>query len=310
MPRASARQHIVSVATPNAISRQPRSPVNDMTWVALVVAMLGIRAPWGPATTEQRFLRSCFSLSCYCASGLCAWPSVSGASNSGCRWRSWKGSDTDVDSRKQQQTLAHHPYPIVRVACRYCGRRGRYHLHRLIETHGREMRMDKCEQGARNSRRPQPIGPLTQDQSGDTNAATTQCYKFHADRAPQRCLQCPDGEMCCIMNQVQTVLGQSRAGKVRLLSVSIFWSDALHLRHLGTRRRRPFRAGGDGPVRHRRGDREPRARRRTPEDHREDQPALADARGSPARLAGGAARHGHRLASASSRSTARPPTCW
>ena len=38
--------------------------------------------------------------------------------------------------------------------------------------------------------------------------------------------------------------------------------DALHVRHLGARRRRRLRAGGDGPVRHRRGDREPGARQR------------------------------------------------
>ena len=68
------------------------------------------------------------------------------------------------------------------------------------------------------------------------------------------------------------------------------------LRHLGARRRRRLRAGGHGLVRHRRGDRQPGARRCTSADHRKDQPPLADARGSPASLAGGAARHRHRLA--------------
>jgi hypothetical protein len=36
----------------------------------------------------------------------------------------------------QQQTLARYPYPVVCVACRYCPRRGRYHLERLIATCG------------------------------------------------------------------------------------------------------------------------------------------------------------------------------
>lgn len=36
----------------------------------------------------------------------------------------------------QWQTLARYPYPIVRVACRYCTRRGQYRLERLIGIHG------------------------------------------------------------------------------------------------------------------------------------------------------------------------------
>ena len=36
---------------------------------------------------------------------------------------------------EERQTLAHYPYPVVRVACRYCERRGQYRLERLIETY-------------------------------------------------------------------------------------------------------------------------------------------------------------------------------
>jgi hypothetical protein len=34
------------------------------------------------------------------------------------------------------QTLARYPWPVVRVACRYCARRGQYRLERLIEIYG------------------------------------------------------------------------------------------------------------------------------------------------------------------------------
>ena len=37
---------------------------------------------------------------------------------------------------KGRETLTRYPYPIVRVACRYCKRRGRYRLERLIEIYG------------------------------------------------------------------------------------------------------------------------------------------------------------------------------
>jgi hypothetical protein len=38
----------------------------------------------------------------------------------------------------ERQTLARYPYPVVRVACRYCDRRGQYRLERLIELYGRD----------------------------------------------------------------------------------------------------------------------------------------------------------------------------
>jgi hypothetical protein len=37
---------------------------------------------------------------------------------------------------QDRETLARYPYPIVRVACRYCKRRGRYRLDRLVEVYG------------------------------------------------------------------------------------------------------------------------------------------------------------------------------
>jgi hypothetical protein len=43
-----------------------------------------------------------------------------------------------VNTPEERQTLARYPYPVVRVACRYCERRGQYRLERLIETHGRD----------------------------------------------------------------------------------------------------------------------------------------------------------------------------
>jgi hypothetical protein len=45
---------------------------------------------------------------------------------------------TDVTGPDRRQTLAYYPWPIVRVACRYCPRRGQYRLERLIEVHGRD----------------------------------------------------------------------------------------------------------------------------------------------------------------------------
>ena len=38
----------------------------------------------------------------------------------------------------KRETLARYPYPIVRVACRYCKRRGRYRLESLIAIYGRD----------------------------------------------------------------------------------------------------------------------------------------------------------------------------
>jgi hypothetical protein len=36
----------------------------------------------------------------------------------------------------ERQALARYPYPVMRVACRYCQRRGRYRLERLIAAYG------------------------------------------------------------------------------------------------------------------------------------------------------------------------------
>jgi hypothetical protein len=47
---------------------------------------------------------------------------------------------TDPDER---QTLARCPYPIVRVACRYCRRLGQYRLERLIAVQGRDTTLDQ-----------------------------------------------------------------------------------------------------------------------------------------------------------------------
>jgi hypothetical protein len=43
----------------------------------------------------------------------------------------------------EYETLARYPWAIVRVACRYCGRRGRYQLDRLLETYGREATIEE-----------------------------------------------------------------------------------------------------------------------------------------------------------------------
>jgi hypothetical protein len=40
--------------------------------------------------------------------------------------------------REEPNTLAHYPWPIVSVACRYCSRRGQYRIESLIATFGRE----------------------------------------------------------------------------------------------------------------------------------------------------------------------------
>jgi hypothetical protein len=41
-----------------------------------------------------------------------------------------------VTGQDERQALARYPYPIVRVACRYCPRSGQYHLERLIAAYG------------------------------------------------------------------------------------------------------------------------------------------------------------------------------
>jgi hypothetical protein len=43
-----------------------------------------------------------------------------------------------VSDPGERQTLEHYPYPIVRVACRHCPRRGQYRIERLIAAYGRE----------------------------------------------------------------------------------------------------------------------------------------------------------------------------
>lgn len=40
--------------------------------------------------------------------------------------------------REEPNILAHYPWPIVSVACRYCSRRGQYRIESLIATFGRE----------------------------------------------------------------------------------------------------------------------------------------------------------------------------
>ena len=44
----------------------------------------------------------------------------------------------EVTSPDGRQILARYPWPMVRVACRYCDRRGQYRLERLIDIYGRD----------------------------------------------------------------------------------------------------------------------------------------------------------------------------
>jgi hypothetical protein len=44
---------------------------------------------------------------------------------------------------EEWRTLARYPYPIVRVGCRYCRRRGQYRLERLIDMYGRDATFDE-----------------------------------------------------------------------------------------------------------------------------------------------------------------------
>jgi hypothetical protein len=82
-----------------------------------------------PALNKETLLRSgsCSIRPCVLASG---------ALNCACRWRSWNGQGSDVAWSRDSETLGRYPYPVVRIACRYCKRRGRYQLVRLVETHG------------------------------------------------------------------------------------------------------------------------------------------------------------------------------
>jgi hypothetical protein len=43
-----------------------------------------------------------------------------------------------VTAREERNRLAHYPWPVVSVACRYCDRRGQYRIESLIATYGRE----------------------------------------------------------------------------------------------------------------------------------------------------------------------------
>jgi hypothetical protein len=61
-----------------------------------------------------------------------------------------------------QDTLGRYPYPIVRIACRYCRRRGQYRLEHLVRKYGanadlvdvlRNISADCALAGNRTSRR-------------------------------------------------------------------------------------------------------------------------------------------------------------
>jgi hypothetical protein len=41
-----------------------------------------------------------------------------------------------VTAREERNRLAHYPWPVVSVACRYCDRRGQYRIESLIATYG------------------------------------------------------------------------------------------------------------------------------------------------------------------------------
>jgi hypothetical protein len=58
--------------------------------------------------------------------------------SSGCRRRNSKPDGIDVTGRDVRNTLADYPWPMVRVACRYCDRRGRYRIESLIARYGHE----------------------------------------------------------------------------------------------------------------------------------------------------------------------------
>ena len=44
---------------------------------------------------------------------------------------------------EERDTLGRFPFPVARVACRYCPRRGRYRLESLIEKYGRGAAFDE-----------------------------------------------------------------------------------------------------------------------------------------------------------------------
>jgi len=76
-----------------------------------------------------------------------------------------------VKPPEQRQTLAHYPYPVVRLACRYCQRRGQYRLERLIETYGRDITFEQlltslsadCTRAADRTSRPSCRGAYLPD---------------------------------------------------------------------------------------------------------------------------------------------------
>jgi hypothetical protein len=49
-----------------------------------------------------------------------------------------RGGINHVTGHDERNILAHYPWPIVCVACRYCDRRGQYRIESLIATYGRE----------------------------------------------------------------------------------------------------------------------------------------------------------------------------
>jgi hypothetical protein len=61
-----------------------------------------------------------------------------------------------------QDTLARYPYPIVRIACRYCQRKGRYRLETFVERHGAAM----------------TLGALLESLTGDCQAALDRTGKL------------------------------------------------------------------------------------------------------------------------------------
>ena len=92
-------------------------------------------------------------------------------SSCACRQRSLKADGIDVAAPDEWQTLARYPYPIVRVACRYCPRLGQYRLERLIAAHGRDTTFEQlltnlsadCTRASDRTGRPGCRGPFLPD---------------------------------------------------------------------------------------------------------------------------------------------------
>src|SRR5262245_6616362 len=68
-------------------------------------------------------------------------------------------------------TLARYPFPIVRVACRYCKRRGQYRLETLVKAYGAQAGLHQvllwlsvdCGLAANRTGRPGCLGPFFVD---------------------------------------------------------------------------------------------------------------------------------------------------